>query len=297
MQKIRKSIEGKGQWDFLQRKLESIDGDLRDNQNDAIGKIKDLIESVAVTIVIDNGGIDENKDIGPLVKDAIRTLSFYGRIETKDQEVALKLASSFVSAFSGVGELRNRHGTTGHGQDAEHEDIDQYLFEMALECADSLGAFLIKAHHCDLHDRYRLRYEDNLDFNDYVDSTSEEIKIGDVVIVPSKALFTDIEAYKEQLQAFKDSPEALTETLTVTENIEQTVARISKISRLFDESQIESLVRVVEQQANLRKQLELLLKNIDFSHLTKVVGSMQPAIDAMEAERKRREEVIKRLGL
>ena len=297
MQRIISSIKDKPQWDFLQPKIDSIVRHSKTNQNDAIGKIKDLIETIGINIIVDNGGQDEKKEIGPLTKDVIRTLSFYGHIETRDQDVAIKLTSAFISAFTSIGELRNRHGTVGHGQDVDQHDIDQYLFEMASECADALGAFLIKAHHCDLHQRYRLRFEDNSDFNDYLDNAFDDVQIADVMIAPSRALFTDIEAYKEQLQSFRDSPDALTETLTITDNIEQTVGRINQISSLFNSSQIKSLKQLAEQQARIQTQLEPLLNSIDFQHLTRTAESMQPVIDAAIAAKVRQEHVKKRLGL
>jgi hypothetical protein len=56
--------------------------------------------------------------------------------------------------------------------------------------------------------KQQIKYEDNSEYNDYLDGLQDNITIGNITILPSRALYeNDYGAYKVGLDEFKDSDE------------------------------------------------------------------------------------------
>jgi len=79
---------------------------------------------------------------------------------------------------------------------------------LAAQAADALVGFLHATHRQDqrVHKEEPLQYEDNKDFNDYVDNEYGQIQIFDLSYQPSEVLFLiDRQAYYDALNGYKAS--------------------------------------------------------------------------------------------
>ena len=145
-----------------------------------------------------------------------------------------------------IGEFRNGYGFFSHGQDLQSEKFDRYLVELTISSSDLLASFLIVSHAEDLKDRNRVYYEENDEFNRYIDETSEEYPVvRGIQLSPSRALFSDIEAYKEELLVFINEKTDLIERLEKSENFVSTRSICSDMIPLQDYLTEMELKRVV----------------------------------------------------
>lgn len=132
---------------------------------------------------------------------------------------AKSILRSFENISRNIGEFRNNHGFFAHGRDLQSEKFDRYLVELAISSADLLASFLIISHAEDLKDRSRIYYEENDEFNRYIDETAEELPVvAGYQLSPSQSLFTDEEAYKEELNSFINEKENLISQLENSES-------------------------------------------------------------------------------
>jgi Abortive infection C-terminus len=110
------------------------------------------------------------------------------------------------TALHGVCELRNMHGFASHGKEGARSPLGSIQALLAAQTADTIVGFFHRLH---LQDRTqsdgpRLAYEDNVEFNDYVDEANEPVRIFDLEYQPSEVLFdVDLEAYRTLLAEFE----------------------------------------------------------------------------------------------
>lgn len=233
MQKIRDAIIGKERWEILDEYITLIEQNKNTNPNIALDAAKSLLESISKTILEDkNIAYDSDSKVGKLVKKAFDSLPVFSKISEKDQISTKSILGSLENLSKAIGEFRNRHGFFSHGQDLQSEKFDQYLVELAISSADLLSSFLIVSHSEDLKDRKRIYYEENTEFNKYIDEISEEppVVMG-IQLSPSNALFSDLEAYKEELLSFVNKK---VELIAALESSEKFVTTRSICSDLID---------------------------------------------------------------
>ena len=96
-------------------------------------------------------------------------------------------------------------------------------------------------------DRNRVYYEENDEFNRYIDETSEEYPVvRGIQLSPSRALFSDIEAYKEELLVFINEKIDLIERLEKSENFVSTRSICSDLIPLqnyLTETELKRVIR------------------------------------------------------
>lgn len=247
MTKIKDIIERAPQWSDLRSYIELIDQNRESNPNVALDGAKSLLETIAKTILADRGVTYSPQDsIEKLVKMAARALPSFVVLEQQDQDTVLRIVSSLGSVAGGVGTLRNRHGTIGHGQDLhDGRELDPRLADLAIDGIGVISVFLIEAHTAEPGGLKRIQYEGFSAFNAKLDEERGLIEVAGIQISPSRALFDqDIEAYKEAALAFGDQKEnlitALEESGTFA-NTHQVIAQLAK-QRDFSDEQVVRMV-------------------------------------------------------
>ena len=119
--------------------------------------------------------------------------------------------------------------------------------ELTISSSDLLASFLIISHAEDLKDRNRVYYEENDEFNRYIDESSEEeVVVRGIQLTPSRALYSDIEAYKEELLSFINEKTDLIERLEKSENFVSTRSICSDLIPLqnyLTETELKRVVR------------------------------------------------------
>lgn len=224
MNRLKEAIEGKDRWGDLNTYISLVQSNIESNSNVALDGAKSILESISKTILEDKSiPYESDSKVGFLVKQAFNSLPVFTKISEEDLENARSILGSFENIARVIGEFRNNHGFFSHGQDLQSEKFDRYLVELAISSSDLLASFLIVCHAEDLKDRSRIYYEENDEFNRYIDDTSEENPVVQgIQLIPSKTLYTDPEAYKDQLLAFVNEKEILITRLEESESFVST---------------------------------------------------------------------------
>lgn len=224
MQKLKETITGKERWSGLESYILLVESNKELNPNASLDGAKGILESVSKTILEDKGiTYAPDSNVGFLVKKAFESLPVFSKLSEKDLDSAKSILGSFENITRVIGEFRNGYGFFSHGQDLQSEKFDRYLVELTISSSDLLASFLIVSHAEDLKDRNRVYYEENDEFNRYIDETSEEYPVvRGIQLSPSRALFSDTEAYKEELLVFINEKTDLIERLEKSENFVST---------------------------------------------------------------------------
>lgn len=206
MNKTKWFIEDNPKWFVLWTFVSRIESFWEVDPGLAIENCKSLVESIFKTIIV---------EVWWKIAEDIKDCDIWNlRKQTRD---LLRLNGRWYehmiwSFTNSVSEFRNKLWETSHWKDIytlrEMKDVlleNEVKFIIA--ATDNIGYFLLNHytnHYISLiKDDQELRYEDNEEFNEFLDSQSGELVIWGVILLPSKVLFDqDIEAYKLQLQEY-----------------------------------------------------------------------------------------------
>lgn len=248
MQKLKEAIVGKERWIMLESYITLIEQNKETDPNVALDGAKSLVENIAKTILADKGIVCEQSwSVNKVVKTAFESLPVFRKITAEELESAKSVISSFENIIRVLGQFRNTHGFFAHGRDIQSEKFDRYLIELVVSSSDLISSFLVISHAEDLKDRSRVYYEENDEFNRYIDESSEEeVVVRGIQLSPSKALYSDIEAYKEELLSFINEKTDLIERLEKSENFVSTRSICSDLISLqsyLTETELKRVIR------------------------------------------------------
>lgn len=207
----------------IEEQVRSIEQAVVENPALAFDLAKTLVESVCRTILAERKvAYSEEDDLPKLFKTVRNNLPFLPPEASSDAEVRKSLAQTLnglSTAIQGICELRNRCGFASHGSDKPRPQIEAAQALMAAEAADTIVGFLYRVH---LQDRTppsssRALYEENSEFNDYVDQSFGLFQIFELEFSASEVLFQmDPKAYSIYLAEFDkeaEGPEANSSTM------------------------------------------------------------------------------------
>lgn len=154
---------------------------------------KTLVESVCRTILNERSISYSRKDnLSSLFRSVRQCLPFLPRTmsdETIARNSLEKILSGLQTSLQGVSELRNNYGLASHGSGESRSELESAQAQFAAEAADTIIGFLYRMHCQDRTQSTELRYEDNVQFNNYVDANHEPIEILGSVFQVSEVLF------------------------------------------------------------------------------------------------------------
>ena len=195
--------------ELIERQIEAIENALESIPDFAFDLSKTLVESVCKTVLADIGQpADPNWDAPKLLRETTNRLTLLPRNHpnpAKARDSVEKTIRGMLQTIQGLCELRNNYGMASHGRDAFSARLDVRQATLAAQAADTIVSFLYRIHRDALRQTpgVRVRYEDQLDFNDAFDSVNELIRLGELELLPSQVLFhVDLEAYKTALNEF-----------------------------------------------------------------------------------------------
>lgn len=193
----------------IEQQIRAIESALESVPDFAFDLSKTLVESVCKTVLADIGHpADPNWDCPRIVKETTNRLSLLPRDHPdpgKARESVEKTLRGLLQTIQGLCELRNQHGMASHGRDVHAARMDVQQATLAAQAADTIVSFLYRIHRDALSQTpgARVYYEDHTDFNKDFDESNESIRLGDLVLQPSRVLFhADREAYKAALNEF-----------------------------------------------------------------------------------------------
>jgi hypothetical protein len=124
--------------------------------------------------------------------------------ETEARKSLKKTLGGLQTAVLGICELRNSYGFASHGAAAGRPAMDAVQAFMVAQSADAIIGFLHRVHRqgpTATRTSRRLEYEDNPEFNGYVDDAHESVRIFDEEFAPSRVLFVYLTEYQVQLDS------------------------------------------------------------------------------------------------
>ena len=202
----REVVELSGGGLHIEMQVSALEQSVYSNPSLAFDLAKSLIESVCKTILNDRGyAFEKNINFPTLTRTTLEQLQILpdGYSEaTAVKQCLEKTLDGFLKIFTGIGELRNKEGLASHGKDAYTPMLDPLQAQLMARAADAVVNFLYKSHRNYVGPQpFRgIVYEDNEEFNQYVDSHHPEIVIfEDYTFKPSEVLYYfDQVAYNDQ---------------------------------------------------------------------------------------------------
>ena len=193
----------------VEQQVKSIEQAVVENPGLAFDLAKTLVESVCRAVLSERAiAHAEDDDLPKLFKAATNHLPFLpptasGESHTRDS--LKKTLGGLSTAIQGICELRNQCGFASHGSGNPRPTMESVQALLAAEAADTIVGFLHRVHRQDRTPPVspRALYDDNTDFNDYVDEAHGMIRIYDVEFRPSEVLFQmEPESYRVYLAEF-----------------------------------------------------------------------------------------------
>jgi hypothetical protein len=194
----------------IEEQVAGIERAVVENPGLAFDLAKTLIESACRTILTERQiAFDPCDDLPKLFKTTSQNLPFLPVSASGAAEIRTSLArtlNGLHTAILGICELRNQCGFASHGADGPRPVLEAVQALLAAETADAIVGFLHRVHQQDkaAPASSPFTYDDNPEFNNYVDEVHERVRIFDEEFEPSRILF-DLapEPYRVYLAEFQ----------------------------------------------------------------------------------------------
>jgi hypothetical protein len=192
----------------IRQQVEAIEEAVHDRPAMVFDLAKALVETICKTILDDLGiGYDNNFDAPKLLRETlIRLQLFPSGHETPSDvtESIKKTVNGLMTTVQGLCDLRTREGMASHGREAFSANLEPVQALLAASAADTVAGFLWNVHksYSPTGKPERISYEDNPEFNDWVDQIHEPaVMIFELPYKHSEILFQlDRQAYSDALQ-------------------------------------------------------------------------------------------------
>jgi len=206
----REVVELSGGSLHIERQVSALEQAVYSNPSLAFDLAKTLIESVCKTILNDRAYVfEKNINFPTLTRTTLEQLQILPDDYTEATAVKQcleKTLDGFLKIFAGIGELRNKEGLASHGKDAYTPMLDPLQAQLMARAADAVVNFLYKSHRNYVGPQpFRgIAYEDNEEFNEYVDSNHPRIVLfEEYTFKPSEVLYQfDQVAYNDKRNEF-----------------------------------------------------------------------------------------------
>jgi hypothetical protein len=187
----------------IEEQVKGIERAVVENPGLAFDLARTVVESTCRTILTDRKIVFEpNDDLPRLFKTVTSNLPILPVAASSESEARKSLVqtlSGLHTALQGVCELRNAYGFASHGASGARPAMESVQALLAAQAADAIVGFLHRVHRQErsFFAITRLEYEDNQEFNNYVDDANTQVQIFNLIYRPSEVLFAvDQEAYR-----------------------------------------------------------------------------------------------------
>jgi Abortive infection C-terminus len=172
---------------------------------------KTLVESACKTILNERSvtyALDD--DLPKLFKTVTNCLPLLPATASGEVQARKSLAQTLNglhTALQGVCELRNACGFASHGSAGPRPIMESVQALLVAQTADAIVGFLHRVHRQERpSDVKQFAYDEQAEFNDYLDENNEIVRIFWLEYQPSEVLFSvDQEAYRDLLTEFSNA--------------------------------------------------------------------------------------------
>ncbi|OPY13836.1 MAG: hypothetical protein A4E66_00607 [Syntrophus sp. PtaB.Bin001] len=195
----------------IEEQVRALELAVEKNTGLAFDLARTLVESTCKTIITERGSVfDKEDDLPKLFKTVSLCVPFLPVALSADAGARKSLQQTLNglnTALQGICELRNAFGFASHGSEGPRPVMEGIQALLVAQAADAIIGFLYRVHRQDrsLPKQAQLQYEDNPDFNEWLDEQCESIHILSLPPYrPSDVLFNvDQEAYRDLLSDYK----------------------------------------------------------------------------------------------
>lgn len=199
----------------IRQQVKAIEEAVHDRPAMVFDLAKALVETICKTILDELGvGYDNNFDVPKLLRETLRRLQLLpsGHESPADvTESIKKTVNGLMTTVQGLCDLRTREGMASHGREAFSANLEPVQALFAASAADTVAGFLWNVHksYSPTGRPERISYEDNPEFNDWVDQIHEPpVMIFELPYKHSEILFhLDRQAYGDALHEYIANPE------------------------------------------------------------------------------------------
>jgi len=200
----------------IEEQVKALELAVAQNAGLAFDLAKTLVESACKTIITERGSLfDKDDDLPKLFKIVSNCVPFLPVALAGDTGARRSLQqtlSGLNTALQGVCELRNAFGFASHGSEGPRPVMEDIQALLVAQAADAIIGFLYRVHRQDLSrpKTIQLTYNDNPDFNDWLDEQCQEVHILSLPPYrPSDVLYSvDQEAYRDLMADYQAEVEA-----------------------------------------------------------------------------------------
>ena len=200
----------------IEEQVKGIERAVIENPGLAFDLAKTLVESACRAILAERkiafAADDDMPRLFKTVTTNLPMLPIAASREAEARKSLLRTLAGLHTALQGVCELRNAWGFASHGAEGPRPGMESVQALLAAQAADAIVGFLHRVHRQERTDlpNPRREYDDNGDFNAYVDEVNGEVRIFHLIYRPSEVLFAvDQDAYRDLLSNYEpDSPQA-----------------------------------------------------------------------------------------
>jgi hypothetical protein len=179
----------------IEEQIKSIERAIIENPGLAFDLAKTLIESACRTILTERsvafGPADDLPRLFRTVTNHLPILPAAASGEAEIRKSLVQTLNGLHTAVQGVCELRNACGFASHGAEGPRPALETVQALLVAETSDAIVGFLHRVHRQDrtAPATARLKYEDNGEFNAYVDEAHALVRIFEEDFEPSRILF------------------------------------------------------------------------------------------------------------
>lgn len=177
----------------VEEQVEGIERAVVENPGLAFDLAKTLIESTCRSVLeAREVAYEADDDLPKLFRTVGQSLPFLPPTASQATEVRKSLKQTLnglSTAIRGICELRNQCGYASHGSGSPRPAMEGAQALLAAQAADTIIGFLYRVHRQDRPPSVEQSFENNKDFNDYVDDTCGPVTIFDIELNPSEILF------------------------------------------------------------------------------------------------------------
>ncbi|WP_213043994.1 abortive infection family protein [Nitrospira defluvii] len=203
----------------IEEQVKGLERSVTENPGLAFDLAKTLVESTCKTILSERKiAFSPDDDLPKLFKMVSKHLPFLPELSANEADARRRLSQTLGglhTSLVGVCELRNSYGFASHGSETQRPVMAGAQAILAAQAADTIIGFLHRVHRQNTVavTPARVTYEQNQDFNEYVDFANDPIQIFHLEYKASEVLFNvDKEAYRDLLanyssdEADQDNP-------------------------------------------------------------------------------------------
>jgi hypothetical protein len=208
MERLKRVIEQHGRWAELTTYAERIQVYSISDFSLAMENAKALLETIGKEICKTKGvTLDGTSSVNAVLKKAFTVIGY------SSEDMVTQISSALATIGQKMGDLRDEIGVTVHGRSLEelkerNDKVDGLTKEFLIDATVIVACFLIRAFEnenprTEPQAAAMLLYESGEEFNDHLDGTYGEFKMGEYSYSASEILYNvDYPAYVMEQKAF-----------------------------------------------------------------------------------------------